>query len=107
MESTQYNISIENQNFSVFKLFPDDLSLTNSAKLKDVIDNQIKSGIKNIGIDLSDVVAVNSSGLGILIGLLNKVKSENGNFKLINPKERLIDVFKITKLNLVFEVYFS
>lgn len=48
-------------------------------------------------IDLSEVNSINSSGLGILISCYKSVKDADGDLKLINANDKLLNIFKITK----------
>ena len=47
---------------------------------------------------------MNSSGLGILIGAVHVLKSNDGVLCLINVSDRIKNLLKITKLNTVFEI---
>lgn len=80
------------------------LSLMNQGFIKDFVVNEINSGKLNYIFDMSGVTSINSSGLGILISVLNKVKTANGIFKLENPNEKLRQIFTITRLNLIFDI---
>lgn len=104
METKKTNIKIESKDFVSFELNESEIGLTNLADLKDLIDKELSTGNVNIVIDLKNVTVINSSGLGILIGCMKRVKSANGIFKLLNPQEKISNLFKITKLNLVFDI---
>ncbi len=104
METKKTNIKIESKDFVSFELNESEIGLTNLADLKDLIDKELSAGNVNIVIDLKNVMVINSSGLGILIGCMKRVKSANGIFKLLNPQEKISNLFKITRLNLVFDI---
>ncbi len=53
-------------------------------------------------IDLSDVSLLDSSGLGALVSLLNRVRADEGQLGLICPHRRLRRVFEITGLRRAF-----
>lgn len=105
METKKTNIKIESTDFVVFELIESEIGLTNLADLKDLIENEINSGNINIALDLKNVLVINSSGLGILIGCMKRVKNAKGHFKILNPQDKIINLFKITKLNLVFDIF--
>lgn len=79
------------------------LGLNQFNTLNDLIEKEIESGIKNYIFDLSKLITINSSGLGILISSLKRVKASGGSLKIINANEKIISIFKLTKLNNVFE----
>lgn len=104
METKKSNIDIDSKNFVVFELDESEIGLTNLADLKDSIEKETVSGNINIAIDLKNVMVINSSGLGILIGCMKRVKSTGGLFRILNPQDKIMNLFKITKLNLVFDI---
>jgi anti-sigma B factor antagonist len=93
-------------NSVVFHLKEDDLSLINHHELTDDVNKEIDNGISFIQFDLNDLDSINSSGLGILISNLKKVKEKSGRLRLINVNEKIFNVFKLTKLNDVFEIQY-
>lgn len=97
-------MKIENQEYKVISLNDESLNLAKSHELKSAIDNEIAAGSKFIAFDLKELNSINSSGLGVLIGILNKLKSAGGNLKILNISDRILNIFKITKLDLVFEI---
>ena len=104
MESKKTKIKIDSTDFLSFEIADKEIGLTNLNDLKDEITAALTEGNINISVDLKNVTVVNSSGLGILIGCMNRVKSAKGNFKILNPQDKIMNLFKITKLNLVFDI---
>lgn len=97
-------MNIENQEYKVIRLNDESLNLAKSHELKASIENEIAAGSKFIAFDLAEISSINSSGLGVLIGILNKLKSAGGNLRILNISDRILNIFKITKLDLVFEI---
>lgn len=95
---------IDNQEYKVLAIKDDDLGLAKSNEIKKIIETELNNGVKFIALDLNELKSINSAGLGILIGILNKVKTQNGSLKMLNINERIINIFRITKLDLVFEI---
>jgi anti-sigma B factor antagonist len=60
---------------------------------------------KQIVLDLGEVTYIDSTGLGVLVGLLNLAQKVGGNIKLAQLKPRLIDVLGVTKLMTLFETF--
>ena len=104
MELQKTNINFDSCNYIIIEISEDELGLTSMNVLKEFVNKEIEGDNKYIGIDLKNVNIINSSGLGILISLLKKIKAAGGNLKLLNANEKLLNIFKITKLNLVFEI---
>jgi anti-sigma B factor antagonist len=56
-------------------------------------------------IDLNDVEFLSSSVLGKLIRLLKRTRQINGRLRLCSIRPSILEVFEITQLNKVFEIY--
>jgi anti-sigma B factor antagonist len=72
-------------------------------RLNDTVNREMFEGVKSFTFDMSDLKSISSSGLGILISCLKNIKSSNGTLKIINANEKILNIFKITKLDNVFE----
>ena len=55
-------------------------------------------------IDLSDVNYMDSTGLGVFVGIFKNVRANNGEFKLIGLSSRLIRLFEITGLADIIDI---
>jgi anti-sigma B factor antagonist len=104
LEFQKSKIEFGSHTYSIIEIGEDELGLTSMNELKELVDTEIEKKSLFICIDLKKVKIINSSGLGILISILKKVKSNGGNLKLLNANEKLLNIFKITKLNLVFDL---
>ncbi|MCK4872375.1 MAG: STAS domain-containing protein [Phycisphaerales bacterium] len=56
-------------------------------------------------IDFTGVDHLSSAALGALITINNKIKGKNGQLRLSNIGAQIYEVFVITKLNRLFEIY--
>ena len=79
------------------------LGLNNFNSLKNFVSEELKQGVSSFTFDLSNLKSINSSGLGILIGCLKTIKDAKGSLKIVNASEKILNIFKLTKLNNVFE----
>ncbi|MFS0784405.1 anti-sigma factor antagonist [Bacillus sp. 1P06AnD] len=52
----------------------------------------------NITVDLSGVGYMDSTGLGVFVGLFKNVRAHNGDFKIVGMSDRLKRLFDITGL---------
>ncbi len=59
---------------------------------------------KNVEIDLSDVDYIDSSGIGILIGLLKLQKQKGKSLLLINASPKIINILKLSSLANYFKL---
>lgn len=75
--------------------------------LRQAIVDQVDSGTKHLLINLSKVEYLDSTGLGILIGGVKRLKEQDGSLRLVGPSARITRIFEITGLNKIFEVFDS
>ena len=65
----------------------------------------IETGQSKIVVDCSRLDTITSYGLGVLVRLHSKLAKIGGDVKLANVKGVIEQVFKITHLNRIFEMY--
>ncbi len=76
-------------------------------KLVEVVSDAIQDGAKVFVIDLSEVRYISSSGIGLLITMLTKMRNSGGEVYLTAPSDHVKKLLIITKLNNIFTVYDS
>ena len=76
-------------------------------RIAELVSDSVEAGIKTVVIDLEKVRYISSSGLGLLITLLTKMKNAGGELLLTAPSEHVKKLLLITKLNGIFKVFDS
>jgi anti-sigma B factor antagonist len=56
---------------------------------------------------MEGVEFLDSTGLGVLVGGLKRVRSHNGTLRLVCTQEKILKVFRITGLTKVFPIFGS
>ncbi len=84
-----------------------EIDVYTAPKLRDKITELVGDGIYNLVIDMEGVEFLDSTGLGVLVGGLKKVRAHNGSLELICNQERLLKIFRITGLAKVFTIHSS
>ncbi len=59
----------------------------------------------NLVLDFQKVQFLSSAALGLLIRVSKKVYEQDGQLRLCNISPRIYEVFKITRLTKIFEIY--
>jgi anti-sigma B factor antagonist len=67
----------------------------------------VSEGKHRIVVDLEGVDFLDSTGLGVLVGGLKRVRTHDGDLTLVCTKSRILKVFEITGLTKVFTIYES
>ncbi|MBN7817276.1 STAS domain-containing protein [Algoriphagus pacificus] len=76
-------------------------------KLVEVVSDAVLEGIRTFVVDLSEVRYISSSGIGLLITMLTKMRNVGGEVYLTSPSEHVKKLLIITKLNNIFTVFDS
>jgi anti-sigma B factor antagonist len=97
----------EKQGIVFIRLIGDVVGGPDATDLTERFHELIDKGKNRIVVDMTNVDYMNSSGLGILIGGLTTVRNSGGDLKLLNLKEKLEQILRITKLDQVFDLYDS
>ena len=72
--------------------------------LRDAIRSRLREGKSDIRLDLDNVGYLDSAGIGELISALTAVNREGGRLVLMNPGDRIMRLFEISKLTEIFEI---
>ena len=74
-------------------------------ELERAIKHLVEEGNKHLIINLSETQHLNSTALGVLISANTNYVRRGGQMKLCSVDKRIENIFVITKLSLVFDVY--
>ena len=84
-----------------------EIDVYTAPRLRDKITELVSAGSYDLVIDMEKVDFLDSTGLGVLVGGLKKVRAHNGSMRLICNQERLLKIFRITGLAKVFAIHGS
>ena len=70
-----------------------------------VMDELLSESGTNVLVNFSAINYVDSTGIGELVGYLNKFVEKNRQLKILKPHERVLKLLQITKLDTMFEIY--
>jgi anti-sigma B factor antagonist len=74
-------------------------------RLRERLIEMIDGGARKVVVDLGRVDFLDSTGLGVLVGALKRLRAVDGTFGLVCDKEPLLKIFRITALDQVFPLY--
>ena len=89
----------------VLSLKGDLIGEQNGNQILELVSDAQNAKVLVVLVNLENVRYVNSSGLGVLITLLTKVKNKGGELALLNISEQISKLLQITKLDSIFSVY--
>ncbi len=79
-----------------------EVDVANSQRVRDAALSLLGSGVKKLVVDLTKTEYLDSAGLGILVGLLKRVKESDLKMIIAGAQPQVQRLFEITKLNQVF-----
>ena len=74
-------------------------------RLREHVIDLIDNGVRHIVADLREVTFLDSTGLGVLVGGLKRVRAHDGSLDLVCTQERILKIFRITGLTKVFGIH--
>lgn len=81
-----------------------ELGTASADEIRDGARKMLTLDQKNIDIDLSQTVFVDSCGLGALISLHKTACSRNGMVRLLNPTPSVQQILELTRMHRIFEI---
>ncbi len=72
--------------------------------LRERLNALVDAGRADLVVDLTAVRFMDSTGLGLLVGVLKRIRGLDGQLQLVIDAERLLKVFRITSLDQVFTI---
>lgn len=84
-----------------------EIDVYTAPKLRDKITELVAAGVYDLVIDMEAVEFLDSTGLGVLVGGLKKVRAHDGSLQLVCTQDRLLKIFRITGLAKVFVIHDS
>ena len=93
---------VNEDNLQTIKLIGD-LDVYSEDEFKSFIDEEIDPN-KDITIDLKDLEYLDSTGLGMFMNIYKMVNDNGKDIKIINAKDNIQKLFKITDLTDLFDM---
>ena len=85
-----------------------ELDAANATAFRDVVCATLnKNGFKDIEVDLSQPVFLDSWGLGVLVALRKTAESRNGSVRLLNPTPSVQQILELTRLHRLFDLVYE
>ncbi len=82
-----------------------EIDVYTAPKLRDKITELVGRGSYHLVVDMQQVEFLDSTGLGVLVGGLKKVRAHDGSLQLVCNQDRLLKIFRITGLAKVFVIH--
>jgi len=74
-------------------------------EMRETVHHLLDDGKKHFLINLDRVTFMDSAGVGELVACHKRVVEHGGVIKILRPNEKLLDLFTITKLIEIFDIF--
>jgi anti-sigma B factor antagonist len=100
------NVHSETPGFTVIEV-GGEIDVYTAPKLREKLISLVEAGSYQLIVDMEGVEFLDSTGLGVLVGGLKRVRAHDGWTDLVCTQSRILRIFRITGLNKVFNIYDS
>jgi anti-sigma B factor antagonist len=84
-----------------------EIDVYTAPKLREKLIDLVNKGKYHLLVDMEKVEFLDSTGLGVLVGGLKRVRAHDGSLELVCTQERILKIFRITGLTKVFGIFDS
>jgi len=82
-----------------------EIDVYTAPKLREHLIDLVSGGSYHLIVDIEGVDFLDSTGLGVLVGGLKRVRHHEGSLQLVCTQDRILKIFRITGLTKVFPIY--
>lgn len=82
-----------------------EIDVYTAPKLREQLVDLVADGKYDLVVDMQRVDFLDSTGLGVLVGGLKRVRAHDGSLRLVCSQERILKIFRITGLTKVFPIH--
>jgi anti-sigma B factor antagonist len=81
-----------------------EIDVYTAPRLRELLIELLTDGHHRLVVNMEKVEFLDSTGLGVLVGGLKRVRAHDGSLDLVCTQERILKIFRITGLTKVFEI---
>ena len=82
-----------------------EIDIYTAPRLRELLIDLVSKGSYQLVVNMDEVEFVDSTGLGVLVGGLKRVRAHDGSLDLVCTRERILRIFRITGLTKVFGIH--
>ena len=82
-----------------------EIDMYTAPRLRELLIDLVSQGSYQLVVNLDKVGFLDSTGLGVLVGGLKRVRAHDGSLDLVCTQQRILKILRITGLTEVFGIY--
>src|SRR3974377_2139201 len=84
-----------------------EIDIHTAPRLRELLIGLVRQSNSHLVVNMEKVECLDSTGLGVLVGGLNRVRAHDGSLDLVCTRERILKIFRISGLTKVFGIHDS
>lgn len=81
-----------------------ELDVSCAKLLKDDIDSSLDENMSDLKLDMTNLTYIDSTGIGVIVGAMKKVRRSGKDIILLNAKENIKKILKITGIDQIIRM---
>ena len=81
-----------------------EIDVYTAPRLRELLIDLVNNGFYQLVVNMEKVEFLDSTGLGVLVGGLKRIRAHDGSLDLVCTQERILKIFRITGLTKVFSI---
>ncbi|MFD0557156.1 anti-sigma B factor antagonist [Stackebrandtia endophytica] len=81
-----------------------EIDMYTAPTLREYLTALLSDGVKDLAIDVNGVDFCDSTGLGVFIGTLRRLREVDGSLVIVCAREQMLKIFQLTGLHKVFDI---
>ncbi len=82
-----------------------EIDMASAPQLRQEVVRLVDQGDRHLVLDLSEVAFCDSTGIGVMVAAVKRARTAGGDVRLVCVNERLREMFAITRLDRVFDLF--
>lgn len=82
-----------------------EIDMASAPQLRQRVVGLVTDGVRALVLDLSNIGFCDSTGLGVIVAAVKRLRTNEGDLRVVTKDERLLALFEITRLDQVFAVF--
>lgn len=98
------DVKVDKQDRATVLTLRGEIDVYTAPRLRQAIVDLVEEGERHLIVDMDNVDFLDSTGLGVLVGGLKRVKTNEGSLSIVITQDKILKIFEITGLDKVFPI---
>lgn len=81
-----------------------EIDMYTASELREQLSRLLASGVTDLTIDVGGVDFCDSTGLGVFIGVLRRLREVDGSLRIVSVRHQMMKIFQLTGLHKIFDI---